>query len=124
MTRAPFGSCKGVAIEALTDRDLLWFYGMADLQPWLRQAIDAEYRRRDVPPIEVVLDKLRCVRPNASGGYMACCPAHDDRRPSLWVTVRADGVVGIHCHGCCRTPDVLKALGLSFNQLYPLSRRR
>jgi hypothetical protein len=121
--RAPFGSCKGVPIRDLTDRDLLWLHAMHDLRPWLREAIDVEYHRRDVPPLEIVLSKLKGVG-RTSYGFMALCPAHDDRNPSLWINARPDGVVSIYCHAGCATPRVLQSLGLGFPDLYPLSMRR
>ena len=47
-------------------------------------------------------------------GWMANCPAHDDRNPSLSIRER-DGKVLVHCHAGCDQRSViaaLKALGL------------
>jgi len=41
--------------------------------------------------------------------WMAKCPAHDDRNPSLSIR-EADGKVLLHCHAGCRQRDVIDAL--------------
>jgi hypothetical protein len=51
--------------------------------------------------------------------FMACCPAHEDRTPSLHVSEGKDGRALLHCHAGCETADVLKALGLAMGALYP-----
>lgn len=42
-------------------------------------------------------------------GYVARCPAHDDRSPSLSLTER-DGRMLVHCHAGCSQRDVIAAL--------------
>ena len=37
----------------------------------------------------------------AGGGWMARCPAHDDREPSLSLRVADDGKLLIRCHAGC-----------------------
>ena len=43
-------------------------------------------------------------------GWLVCCPAHDDRNPSLSVRDGTDGGVLVHCHAGCAQRDVLAAL--------------
>jgi len=50
-------------------------------------------------------------------GYVACCPAHDDARPSLSIR-EADDRLLVHCWAGCRTIDVLVAVGLVFPDLF------
>jgi DNA primase len=50
---------------------------------------------------------------------MACCPAHDDKSPSLLITESPDGKKGIHCFAGCGGADVMVAIGLSLEDLYP-----
>jgi DNA primase len=50
----------------------------------------------------------------AGAGYMACCPSHDDRNPSLSLK-NENGKILVHCHAGCEqgaVVDALKALGL------------
>ena len=50
-------------------------------------------------------------------GYVACCPAHNDRHPSLAVAEKDDRLL-LHCWAGCRTSDVLAAVGLGFTDLF------
>ena len=50
--------------------------------------------------------------------WSACCPAHDDRNPSLSVTEGTDGRVLLHCHAGCSTEDIRQALGLDWRDLH------
>jgi hypothetical protein len=43
-------------------------------------------------------------------GYIARCPAHDDRTPSLSLCDASDGMVLVHCHTGCSQEAVLDAL--------------
>lgn len=46
-----------------------------------------------------------------SGGKgVACCPAHDDRTPSLSLADGADGRLLLHCHAGCDFRDIMGAL--------------
>lgn len=53
-------------------------------------------------------------RPSGSGRWMARCPAHPDRRPSMSIAQRGDSIL-IHCFAGCPQEaviDALKARGL------------
>ncbi len=51
--------------------------------------------------------------------WLTRCPAHDDRRPSLSVRELDDGRLLVHCWSGCATGDVLAAVGLTFDALFP-----
>jgi hypothetical protein len=91
----------------------LWFF-LFFLAGVLAEVVMAE-------PIDIVLGKLRGVR-KQSDYYMAFCPVHeagpDHRKPSLQVSERPNGSVGIHCHAGCSTADVLRAHDLRWSDLY------
>jgi hypothetical protein len=46
----------------------------------------------------------------AGGAWMACCPAHEDREPSLSITDAKGGKVLVRCHAGCDQRDVIAAL--------------
>ena len=46
----------------------------------------------------------------AGSGWIARCPAHDDRNPSLSLSTEKDGKVLLHCHAGCRQAQVIDAL--------------
>jgi hypothetical protein len=72
--------------------------------------------------IETVLAALDRPRRTGDGRWVARCPAHDDRGPSLSVRDVGDGRTLIYCFAGCETADILGALGLSWGDLYPVKR--
>lgn len=54
-----------------------------------------------------------------NGSWVACCPAHEDRSPSLAVKELGDGRILLHCFAGCGTDAVLGALGLEMGDLFP-----
>jgi hypothetical protein len=64
------------------------------------------------------LDKVR--RGGGKNSWIACCPAHGDKRPSLAITEADDGRVLLHCfsHGCSWR-EILAAVGLPESALFP-----
>jgi putative DNA primase/helicase len=46
----------------------------------------------------------------AGAGWVAHCPAHDDRTPSLSVRDSTDGKVLVRCHAGCEQEQVIAAL--------------
>ena len=63
-----------------------------------------------------VLDRLEQVS-GGVGKWMACCPAHDDKSPSLAVSEGDDRVL-VHCFAGCDTTDVTAAIGLNVADLF------
>ena len=70
-------------------------------------------------PTERVLDRLEAVRRTGPGTWLARCPAHDDRRPSLSIREAHDGWVLVHCFSGCGGADVVAQLGLDLADLFP-----
>lgn len=58
------------------------------------------------------------VRGSAERGYMAQCPAHDDRTASLSISEGDDGRALIYCHAGCSTESILWPLGLEQRDLF------
>ncbi len=69
-------------------------------------------------PIEFVLAKLPAHRPSGKG-WIACCPAHNDRNPSLSVAEGDDGRVLLTCHTGCTLDAICASLGLRVADLFP-----
>src|SRR5262245_49457668 len=68
---------------------------------------------------DILLSRLHRVIRAVSGRWMAQCPAHRDRTPSLSIRETDDGAVLINDFGGCGTADVLAAVGLTFDALFP-----
>ena len=69
--------------------------------------------------VETLLSRLDKVKPTGSGRWVACCPAHNDRSPSLSIRQLDDNRVLVHCFSGCEVETVLGAVGLTFDALYP-----
>ena len=50
--------------------------------------------------------------------YVAQCPAHKDRSPSLLIKQQPSGKVTINCFAGCTAKAILEKLGLDFSVLY------
>ena len=66
-----------------------------------------------------ILSKLEKVRPSGKGKWLACCPAHPDKSPSLAIKETDDGKILMHCFSGCHVSDVLAAVGLELSDLMP-----
>jgi hypothetical protein len=71
-----------------------------------------------VSAAEKILDRLEGVKPSKPGSWLALCPAHDDRSPSLSIRELADGRVLIHCFAGCEVREVLEAIELKVADLF------
>lgn len=67
--------------------------------------------------VDTLLSRLEVVKPNGRGKWLARCPAHQDRSPSLSLRELPDGRVLLHCFAGCETGDVLAAVGLEFRDV-------
>ena len=68
-----------------------------------------------------LLSRLEKVKETGSGRWLACCPAHGDKSPSLSIKEAQDGRLLIHCFAGCGAVDILESIGLNFSDLYPAS---
>jgi len=68
---------------------------------------------------EKLLSHLTGVKKTGANRWIAKCCAHEDRRPSLTITEKDDGMVLIKCWAGCGAADILAAVGLEFDALYP-----
>lgn len=73
---------------------------------------------------EDLLARLEGLRRTGTDRYMARCPAHGDRSPSLSVREDSDGLVLVKCFAGCDTRDVLAAVGLEMANLFSDGHRR
>ena len=68
--------------------------------------------------INDLLSRLQKVRKNGKD-YMACCPSHNDRSPSLAIAEKEDGRVLLKCFAGCSADEVLGAIGLELKDVMP-----
>jgi hypothetical protein len=65
------------------------------------------------------IDRLEGVKEHGGSHWTARCPAHADKSPSLSVTQTHDGMWLIHCFAGCSPLDIIAAIGLRFEDLFP-----
>lgn len=66
-----------------------------------------------------LIGRLEGARQTAPDRWIARCPAHADRAPSLSIRELSDGRTLLHCHAGCGAAEVLGAVGLTLADLFP-----
>lgn len=69
--------------------------------------------------LDHLLSRLERVKKTGRSTWVARCPAHDDRSPSLAISETGDGRVLVHDFGGCSPAEVLDAIGMEFSDLFP-----
>jgi hypothetical protein len=69
--------------------------------------------------VEDLLSRLEKVK-GRNGSWTACCPAHDDKSPSLAIREEG-GKVLLHCFGGCEVSAIVGVLGMDMTELFPPS---
>lgn len=66
-----------------------------------------------------LVQRLEGVRDRGHGRWVAKCPAHQDKSPSLSVRELDDGTVLLHDFGGCDPLSIVQAIGVEFADLFP-----
>lgn len=69
--------------------------------------------------IDSILNRLEKVRRTGPGKWIACCPAHADKRPSLAVKLTDDDKILLKCWAGCDVESIVSAIGLTLSDLMP-----
>lgn len=70
------------------------------------------------PNTENLLSRLTKVR-GRNGNWVACCPAHEDKSPSMTIKETPDGKILMHCFGGCSIHEITSAIGVDLSDLFP-----
>lgn len=70
-------------------------------------------------PSVLLLPKLNGVKPRSTGSWIARCPAHEDKSPSLAIRECSDGTILLKCFAGCGAADIVAAVGLELSDLFP-----
>ena len=68
---------------------------------------------------QAFVDRCDKARSTGNGTWIACCPAHGDKSPSMTVRELEDGRVLIHCFAGCEVHDILRAVALDWDAIFP-----
>ena len=69
--------------------------------------------------IDSLLSRLEKTRRTGEGKWLACCPAHNDKSPSLAIKFTDDGKILIHCFAGCSVEEIVSAIGFTLADLMP-----
>jgi CHC2-type zinc finger protein len=69
--------------------------------------------------VEALVDRLERAKRTGSGRWIARCPAHNDKNPSMSVRELEDGRVLIHCFAGCAVEEIVAAVGMTLSDLFP-----
>lgn len=69
--------------------------------------------------INEILSKFQKVYKSGTDQWQCLCPVHDDKSPSVGIKYTKDGRILIHCFSGCPTNEILDAVGISFDDLFP-----
>ena len=70
--------------------------------------------------LDHILSRLHKVR-GRNGNWVACCPAHEDRSPSMTIRETPDGKILMHCFAGCSIAEIAESLNIDLSDLFPPS---
>jgi len=71
--------------------------------------------------LDEILTRFHNVKQTGDVQYIACCPAHQDDKPSLSIS-ECSGKILLNCHAGCDTPSIVDAIGIKMSDLYTRDR--
>lgn len=69
--------------------------------------------------IDEILSRLSKVKRTGSNNWLACCPAHEDRSPSLTIHAVDDGRILVKCFAGCSFEEIVNAVGVGWEPWFP-----
>ena len=69
--------------------------------------------------LTIIANKTNCRPKKYGNGYRTCCPAHEDRNPSLSISEGSDGKILMYCFVGCEIRDICSSIGIHVRDLFP-----
>lgn len=69
--------------------------------------------------LDNLLSRLTKVKKTGKDSFIACCPAHQDKSPSMTIREVEEGKLLIHCFAECSVENIIGAIGLDFADIMP-----
>lgn len=69
--------------------------------------------------INDILSRLDKVRRTGHGNWIAACPSHDDKHPSMTLHEESDGRVLVTCWAGCTFEEIANSVGLGWEPWFP-----
>lgn len=77
------------------------------------------YRKSTPRGIDALLSRLHRVKRTSPSTWIASCPTREDKRPSMTIRLLDDGMILLHDFGGDSPGEILAAIGLTFESLFP-----
>ena len=68
--------------------------------------------------IDNLLTRLSGIK-ESGDGWVACCPVHEDKNPSLSIKTGEEGCILLKCHAGCQVEQIVNAIDLKMSDLFP-----
>jgi hypothetical protein len=68
--------------------------------------------------VEDIINRLNKAKKTGAGKWVARCPSHEDKSPSLSIAEK-DGVILLKCFAGCEIEDICDAIGVEMKDLFP-----
>lgn len=69
--------------------------------------------------IETLLSSLDKVKKTGTNKWTCSCPGHEDKSPSMHISLLDDGRILINCKAGCDTYSILQSVGLDWSAVFP-----
>jgi hypothetical protein len=69
--------------------------------------------------LDEFLSLLKKVRRTGKNSWLACCPAHEDRSPSMSVGLGDDQRILVRCFAECGFEEIVSAVGMEVADFFP-----
>lgn len=69
--------------------------------------------------IDNLLSRLSKAKRTGKDSYIACCPAHDDKNPSMTIREIEPDKILLHCFAGCSVEEITGSVGLSIGDIMP-----
>jgi CHC2 zinc finger len=70
--------------------------------------------------LDYLLSQLSRVKQTGADRYIACCPSHKDKNPSLAIR-DSNGTILLRCFAGCSAYEIVSAVGMELSDLFPKS---
>lgn len=69
--------------------------------------------------LDNLLSRLQKVKRVGKDSHIACCPAHQDKSPSMTIREIEEGKILLHCFGGCSVDEICRSIGITIADIMP-----
>lgn len=69
--------------------------------------------------VSALIERLDAVKQTGEGRWIARCPSHDDKTPSLSIRETSDGTILLKCWAQCGVSEIVASIGMELRDLFP-----